>query len=173
MAEQTREHRPACGKRRANLIKKGHSVPMDWLGLFAAVSFLTVLGAPGESPYWRAVISGLDGVRASAFTSGDASLLDFVYPAGSELHRSDVATMTAYASRGLTIDGMRMRILSLRVLDQDASAARLEIVDQLGATRVRTNAGEWRSLPTDRQTRRVVTLAFTEAGWRITSAQTK
>jgi len=146
---------------------------MDWFALFAAVSLTTALSAPGEPAYWQALLSGLDDVRASAFTSGDTGLLDYVYPEGSELHHKDVATMTAYASRGLTIDGMRMRIQSLRVLDHDASAARLEVVDQLGVTRVRTNPGEWRALPADRPTRRVVTLTFTEAGWRITSAQSK
>ena len=146
---------------------------MDWIALFAAVSLTSALSAPGEPAYWRALLSGLDDIRASAFTSAEVGLLDFVYPEDSELHRSDVATMTAYASRGLTIDGMRMRIQSLRVLDHDASAARLEVVDQLGVTRVRTNSGQWRALPADRPTRRVVTLTFTEAGWRITSAQTK
>lgn len=147
--------------------------PMDWLIVWAIVMLTGAAATPDDSDHWRVVLAHLDEARAGAFTDADVSGLDAVYPAGSELQQQDRDLLGSYRERGLTLDGMHMRVRSLEVLDRTATSARLSVVDQLGPTRVRTADGHWRELPSDRPTRRIVTLELTAAGWRITSAQTQ
>ncbi len=146
---------------------------MDWL-IRWALGVLTLLStSPSQPDYWLAVVERLDAVRAAAFESNNVDMLRSVYGANSPLLHADQLVRSDYARRGLEIDGMRMRISRIKVLEHAPGHARLAVLDQLGPTRVRTAGGPWRTLPTDQPTRHVMRLRLEESGWRIISVQTQ
>lgn len=140
---------------------------MDWLWvLIAAVRAVS----PAPADEWATRLGELDEVRAEAFATADAGLLDGAYVRGSRALRVDAATIDDYRRRGGRVAGAEMRIISCRVLAASTSRARLEVVDRLGPARIVWTDGSSTRLPRDEPSRRVITLVRTPEGWRIAGA---
>lgn len=78
--------------------------------------------------------------------------------------------LRAYRARGLRVQGMRMQILSLVVLDESPRRLRLEVTDRLvGAVAV--GHGQRLVLPRDRASTRVIELRRVDASWRVASVR--
>jgi serine/threonine protein kinase len=85
---------------------------------------------------WRAVVDGLDAVRASAFFTADPRALDGVYAPGSEALAADREALAGLAAGGLTIDGARHEIRDVTVLDEEPGRVRVRVLDRLPEHRV-------------------------------------
>jgi len=137
---------------------------MDWLWVLIAV---LRAASPAPDDQWATRLSTLDEVRAEAFATTDAALLDRVYVRGSGARRTDAATIADYRRRGGRVVGARLRVISCRALSASSSRARLDVVDQLGPARVVWPDGSSSELPRDEPSRRVITVVRTSEGWRI------
>lgn len=137
-----------------------------WLLLTALGSALPMFAATGP---WANVLDALDDRRQTAFERGDPGLLRRVYLPHTAVLAADRQTLRAYVRRGLEIDGVSLRLLSVRPVSRGPRRARLRVVDRLGPARVRAPGGQWRALPRDEPTERIIVLAWTPDGWRIAS----
>jgi len=118
------------------------------------------------------VLRDLDRSRARAFASGDSAGLTDVYLRGSTVLRRDRAVLDAYARRGLTVRGARLRLLDVRVCAEADTRVALRVVDRLRPVRVRAaGATSARPLPRDHPTLHRVQLVRTTAGWRIAAVR--
>lgn len=80
-----------------------------------------------------------------------------MYAAGSQVGRSDVALLRSYLRRGLRVEGLRVQLLAVEVLDHTSGRWRLRVTDRVhGGAAV--GAGTRVTLPRDEATTRVVTL---------------
>ncbi|MEV7396035.1 hypothetical protein [Aeromicrobium sp. NPDC092404] len=137
---------------------------MDWLWvLIAAVRAVS----PAPADQWATRLGELDEVRAEAFATSEAGLLDRVYVRGSRSLQADAMTIADYRRRGGRVVGADLRVISCRVLAASGSRARLDVVDRLGPARVVWSDGAVTDLPRDRSSRREITLVRTPEGWRI------
>ncbi|KAA1399793.1 hypothetical protein [Aeromicrobium ginsengisoli] len=137
---------------------------MDWVWVLIAV---LRAASPAPDDQWVTRLSALDEVRAEAFATTDAALLDRVYVRGSRAGEADAATLADYRRRGGQVLGADLRVISCRVLSASSSRARLDVVDQLGPARVVWADGSASELPRDEPSRRVITVVRTSEGWRI------
>jgi hypothetical protein len=137
---------------------------VDWLWVLVVAARAA---SPAPADQWATVLSRLDEVRAQAYATGDAALLDRVYVRGSGARAQDVAALTGYRRRGATVTGARLHLISCRVLAASTSRARLDVVDQLGPAEVVWTDGTTTALPHDQPSRRVVALVRTSGGWRV------
>lgn len=126
---------------------------------------------PTRPGRWSRVLGELDRRRERAFAAGDPEALTGSYVPGSRVLARDRATLTAYARRGLTVEGAGLRLLDVRVQHASAHRATLLVVDRLAAASATTASGEVLTLPRDRPTAHLVTLLHTGRGWRITSVR--
>ncbi len=131
---------------------------IDWLLVLVAV-----LG--GDDPGCL-VLDALDERRAHALEHDDPDALARVYPPGSPLLAADRAVLDAYRERGLRLRGGGVERLACRTTREHAGRYEVDVVDRLAETTVETPDGR-RTLPRDRPTRHVVTLAWTPDGWRV------
>ncbi|MGA8986645.1 hypothetical protein [Aeromicrobium sp.] len=138
---------------------------MDWLWVLITVARSA---SPAPADHWASTLAVLDHDRAAAFARADAELLDRVYVRGSQARAADAATIADHRRRGARIVGAELRILSCRVLSVSGSRVRLDVVDRLASTQVIWTDGSTTALPQDEPSRRIVTLASTAAGWRVT-----
>jgi hypothetical protein len=141
---------------------------MDWLWVLI-VAVRAVSPAPDDQ--WAVRLAELDDVRQRAFATADRSLLDAVYVDRSPARRSDARLIDAYRRRGGRVVGAELRVLSCRVVRQGSAGVRLEVVDQLGPSRVVWGDGTSTDLPRDRPSRRQITLVRTSDGWRIAGSR--
>lgn len=114
------------------------------------------------------VLRAWDGARGRAFADGDVRALRRLYVDGSTAGMSDVRLLRYYLDRGFTVGGMRMQVLTIEVLHEDARRLRLLVTDRLtGAVAVR-NASRIR-LPRDQASTRVVELRrqTVRSPWRV------
>ena len=122
--------------------------------------------------HWQRVLHDLDRSRARAFAAGEPRGLDAVYVRGSPVLRHDRAVLDAYARRGLTVRGARLRLLDVRVRAASADRVALRVVDRLGPAVVGSGGGVARPLPRDHPTLHRLRLLRTPAGWRIAAVRT-
>lgn len=120
---------------------------------------------------WEQVLGQLDAVRSRAFASSDPTDLRSVYVAGSRALARDRAALGAYDRRGLTLHAADLALLDVRVQRRRADRVRLRVVDRLRSTTAVTAGGRRLRLPVDRPTARLVTLARTDAGWRVAAVR--
>ena len=127
--------------------------------------------APGADAPATAVLRSWDAARSRAFAAGDTDALRRLYVEGSPAGRSDVRLLRAYLRRGLRVEGMRMQVLALEVLDERGRRLRLRVTDRLaGAVAVGPGA-RW-PLPRDRASTRDVELRRDPAGeWQVRSVR--
>ena len=126
--------------------------------------------APASQPTesrWASVLHRLDERREHAYVQADPSLFDQVYVRGSPVRGADVRLLRSYVRRGLELEAVPMHLRDVEVIAQSDRRVRLRVVDRLGVVRVRHADGPWRALPTDRPTKRIITLRRGVDGWRI------
>ena len=100
------------------------------------------VGEPAAPPgHWQRVLHDLDRSRARAFAAGEPGGLAAVYVRGSPVLRHDRAVLGAYARRGLTVQGARLRLLDVRVRAASADRVALRVVDRLGPAVVGGSGG--------------------------------
>lgn len=113
-----------------------------------------------------AVLHRWDRARAAAFAAGDVAGLQRLYVPGSAAGRRDVRALRAYLARGLRVEGMRMQLLAVQVLQERTRRLRLRVTDRLTGAVAVGPQGRVR-LPTDTASTRVVTLVRRGGGWRV------
>ncbi|MBC7595894.1 MAG: hypothetical protein H7288_18485 [Kineosporiaceae bacterium] len=143
---------------------------MDWLVIFAMVMLSHAVSGPAEDR-WPAVLDGLDAIRSQAFEEGRSDDLALVYPEGSLLLQRDKALLASYASRGVDIERMQMRLIGSHVTSVSPRRVTMDVTDQLVEARIRLSDATVRDLPRDRPTRRIVELTLTGRGWRISAVR--
>lgn len=141
---------------------------MDLWGLLSAITAMLAALVP-DGP-WADTLDELDARRNAAFVHGEASDLRGVYAAGTSILAADRRVLRSYRERGLEVDRVSIRLLSVTVLSERPRRTRLRIVDQLQPVRVRAPGEEWRALPRDGPTERTIVLTMTPRGWRIAGA---
>ncbi len=104
-------------------------------------------------------LEALDVVREHAWSTGDVALLADLYQG--RAGAADVASLTAWDARGVTVQGARVVRASCRPTRDG-----VEVVERLGPMVAVLPDGSRRALPTDGWDRR--TVALVHAGrWRI------
>lgn len=116
------------------------------------------------------VLRRWDRARASAFAAGDVEALRRLYVEGSAAGTSDARLLKAYLRSGLRVEGMRMQLLSLEVLHEDAARLRLLVTDRLTGA-VAVGQGSRSRLPRDQASTRVVELRRTRGVWRVATVR--
>ena len=148
-----------------------HSVAVVTLLGVAAASLLLVgcRGAVGPEAAPGPVVTGAarlpasdvlrkwDQARSRAFAEGDVAALRRLYVDGSDAGTSDARLLRAYQRRGLRVEGMRMQLLALEVLDRGPRRLRVLVTDRLTGAVAVGHDGRTR-LPRDQATTRVVEL---------------
>jgi len=137
------------------------------IGLFWLLA--AMLGGSGDDPECL-LLGGLDAARAQAFVADDEGRLGGVY-AGERAARADIEVLRSYRDRGLRLEGMLLLRESCRIADRSRQRVRLDVVDRLGPTSVRTKDGRSQDLPQDRPTRRTVVLERVGDGWRVAAVE--
>lgn len=108
-----------------------------------------------------------DEARAAAYAAGSVASLRELYAAGAGA--SDVRLLRSYLRRGYRVEGMRMQLLAVRVLDREPGAWLLRVTDRLAGGEA-VGRGERLPLPRDRADTRTVRLKHGEdGGWRVVS----
>jgi hypothetical protein len=116
------------------------------------------------------VLRRWDQARSQAFAEGDVVALRRLYVEGSDAGTSDARLLRAYLRKGLRVEGMRMQLLALEVLDQDPRRLRVLVTDRLtGAVAVGRDSRT--RLPRDQATTRVVELRRARPGsvWQVSA----
>lgn len=85
---------------------------------------------------------------------------------GSRAGTADVRTLSAYLARGLRVEGMRMQLLAVTVLEERPGRIRLQVTDRLTGAVAVDPQGRVR-LPSDSASARVVVLVRSDAGWQV------
>jgi len=123
------------------------------------------VAVPAED--WRAVLAGLDARRAEAFAYAEPQLLGEVYAPGEPL-RVDTARVTALASAGERVLGLRLTYVDVEVIERGAGRVRLVVTDELSPYRRVTATGALLQRYAGRAGRQwTVELVASSSGWRI------
>lgn len=128
----------------------------------------TTVAAPAHLPAVD-VLRRWDRRRAQAFAAGDVDALRRLYVPGSGAGAADVAVLAAYVSRGLRVEGMRMQVLGVDVLEESPGVVRVRVTDRLASAFAVDALGRRVRLPRDAASRRVVELRRRGADgeWRV------
>jgi hypothetical protein len=121
-------------------------------------------------PHWVAVLGQLDRRRELAYALGEPRRLRSVYVADSAVLRHDVAMLRAYRERGVSLSGVRLRVLDADLMGRNGPYVRLRVVDRLQRPTAHTRHGSIR-LPRDAPTDRVIVLRDLADGWRIAAVR--
>jgi hypothetical protein len=116
------------------------------------------------------VLRAWDRARGRAFAEGDVAALRRLYVEGSAAGTSDARLLQDYLSRGLRVEGLRMQVLALEVLQEEPGALRLLVTDRLAGA-VAVGRGMRIRLPQDQASTRVVDLVRTGGRWRVASVR--
>jgi len=119
---------------------------------------------------WERVLTRLDAAREAAYRTGNPALLADVYSPASTVLRRDRRTLRAYERRGVRLEGVRLEIHHVHVVERDATQVRLRVIDRLARPVAHTAAGDV-ALPQDLPTRRLITLVAHRGGWRIAAVR--
>ena len=140
----------------------------------------TTVAAPAATD-WTQVITDLDRARSRALAAGDPALLTQVYLPGSAAAAADTATIDTLSAHGWRVVDGYHDIVSVSVLggagagssaDATADPVRVAVVDTLAARPVVDGAGQQVSTTAARgEQRRVLVLAATDAGYRISAIE--
>jgi hypothetical protein len=117
---------------------------------------------------WRAVLAGLDALRARAYADVRPGLLRRVYTPGSRVLRHDRALLLRYRQRGLRVVGLRVRVLALHEDTRRGGPVVLRVRDQVTAGTL-AGATVRRRLPRDAADTRAITLRWSDGRWLISA----
>jgi hypothetical protein len=116
-----------------------------------------------------AVVHRWDRRRAAAWAHADPRALAGLYSAGSRAGRHDVATLEAYAARGLRVVGMRRQVVRLHVVHESELRLVLRVRGRV-VDAVAVGRGGSVVLPTARPASYRTVLRRTTAGWKVVEA---
>jgi hypothetical protein len=142
----------------------------------AATPSATGARAPDRSahaPAARAltVLHRWDARRARAYRTGSVTLLRDLYVARCGAARADVRLLRTFAARGYRVRGLRMQVLTVRVLAHRPGGWRLRVTDRLERA-VASGHGTRTVLPRDQASTRVLVLVRGGDGrWRVASVR--
>jgi hypothetical protein len=120
-----------------------------------------------EERFALEVLHGWDRQRAAAWAAGDPAALARLYVPGSPAGATDVALLRRYAARELSVRGIRMQLLRVRVLVARPGRVALEVTDRLTSA-VAVRAGDVtasRPLPADAASTRLLELRRVGGRW--------
>jgi hypothetical protein len=122
---------------------------------------------------WARVVTDLDRARSRALAEGDPALLDQVYLPGSAAAAADAVIVESLADQGLRVVDGRHDIVNVDVLDLGTTdGPRLAVIDTLAARPVVDGSGRQVAATAARgEQRRVLVLAATDAGYRISAIE--
>jgi hypothetical protein len=120
----------------------------------------------GDEHRWRAVLTGLDDLRARAYADLRPALLRRVYAPGSRVLRHDRGLLLRYRQRGLRVVGLRVRVLALRESAHRERRVVLHVRDQVTAGTIVGATGS-RHLLADAADARAITLRRSHGRWLI------
>lgn len=106
--------------------------------------------------------------RAEAYAAGSVPRLRSLYVAGAG--RADARLLQSYVDRGLTVRGMRVQVLALRVLRDDDRLLGVRVTDRVVGAEAWGSSGAI-ALPRDSPTTRVLTLRHVGGAWRVSSVR--
>ena len=134
----------------------------------AAATFGTSVAptSPAPTSRWARVLTGLDRRRALAYASAEPKSLRNVYARASTALTADRRMLRAYSERGITLTGVRLDLLAVRLVGRGSHWVRLRVIDQLRRP-VAHAAGATMLLPQDQPTRWLIGLRRNAGGWRI------
>jgi ribosomal protein L31E len=117
------------------------------------------------------VLHDWDRARARAFARGDTVALRRLYTSRSRAGTADVRTLRQYVRRGLRVEGMRMQLLAVDVLEQGSDRIQLRVTDRLADGAVAVDATSRLPLPDDVASTRVVELVRRDGSgpWQVAS----
>jgi hypothetical protein len=112
------------------------------------------------------VLRAWDDARADAWQRGRPRALRTLYVEGSQSGRADAALLTAYAERGLRVDGLTVQRADVRVASASDDRLVLVVTDRVvGGTAVGENGRV--ALPRDDWSTRTVVLVHRGDRWRV------
>lgn len=149
---------------------RGHSVAASPVGQPVPAGPVRVASpgpvtpATGAGARAAAVLHAWDRARAAAWSRGSVRALRRLYVGGAGA--SDVRLLRGYRERGLCVEGLRVQVLALDVLDHRPGAWRVRVTDRVaGGTAV--GGGVRQPLPRDQATERTLRLVRVDGRWRI------
>jgi hypothetical protein len=147
----------------------GVAVPLASSPTFTAPAVSTsALAVPAVSAPAVDVLHDWDHRRARAYAVGDVAALRELYVAGSHAGTTDVDLLRDHRGRGLRIEGMRMQLLAVKVLERKPGLWRIRVTDRLHGAVV-VGDGLRTSLPRDEASTRVITFrrGRGQPEWRV------
>ena len=130
-----------------------------------ALSRVSSAALTRAAPDWRAVVEGLDALRAEAFATGDADLLEGVYLPGSAALADDRTALGRLIAQGATAQGLRHQMRAVAVEAVRSDRVELLLTESLPPYRV---VGEQVQLvPAGGLSRHRMVLIKVAQGWRI------
>jgi hypothetical protein len=134
--------------------------------LLAVLLSLLSGGTDGDRVAPLAVLGQWDAARAAAWERADPAALRRLYVEGSASGRADAALLTAYADRGLRVDGLAVQRAGVRVASASDQRLVLVVTDRVvGGTAVGDGARV--TLPRDDWSTRTVVLVEEAGRWRV------
>lgn len=116
------------------------------------------------------VLHEWDAARAVAWEQADPVALAGLYLPGSATGAQDVAALNRYAARGVRLRGIRMQVLSARIVVKRAARMRLVVVERFAGAQAETSRGV-RALPAGRPVRRVIDLRRSAGRWLVAAVR--
>jgi len=86
---------------------------------------------PVDPAFWRAVFATLDTRRSRAYATDTLALLGQVYAPGSPALATDLSTLRRFAAEHVDVVGLRVEVMSLRVLEVRPGSATVQVVETL------------------------------------------
>ena len=171
----SRSDRPAAVASRAGTSGAGTSTGGPVSGrpgsTTAPATPATVARDPAVPPDALAVLHAWDARRARAYARGSVAALRRLYVVGARAGSADVRLLRDYLARGYHVQGMRMQVLSVRVLRRGPGRWRLRVTDRLAAATA-VGPGGSVALPRDRASTRTLTLVRgADGGWRVAAVR--
>lgn len=118
-----------------------------------------------------AVLHAWDAARAAAWAGGDAAALRALYLPSADAGRRDVALLSRYRARGLSVQGMRMQTLRAQILELSAARMRIRVVERLAIAEAVARDGTRIALPSTRPGSREIVLVRRGHRWLVASAR--
>ncbi len=113
-----------------------------------------------------AVLRAWDDARSEAWQRGRVRALRRLYVEGSQSGRADTALLTAYAERGLRVDGLTVQRADVRVVAASGDRLVLVVTDRVvGGAAVGARGRV--ALPRDDWSTRTVVLVHESGRWRV------
>lgn len=116
------------------------------------------------------VLHEWDAARSLAWEHADPVALEGLYLPRSTAGVEDVALLKRYAARGVRLRGIRMQVLSARIVVKRETRMQLVVVERFAGAHAETASGA-RSLPAGRPVRRIIDLRRYSGRWLVAAVR--